>query len=165
MSPAESLLARFPAILTIGRTMLVLAVACLLACLLTACASSAEAIQAAPAVAGAIGTIAAAWVASLQQTGSITPEQAAEWQVMVGGIQSTVDAFQLAAKATAQAIGQVRADLAATKAGGITTEQVVAGSALATTAAVAAVQKLRGPSATPDERQRRRGGQSPTNAH
>lgn len=134
-------------------SLLVLAAAILSACQGTAAGA---AIDRAPQVAGGLLTIAAAWIAALQESGAITPEQAAQFGSMMGGVQNSMDSFLQAIKATATAIGQIRGEVAAAKAAGPDTTALVGTGVGATVAAVAAVQKLRGPSATTEERVKRR---------
>lgn len=136
----------------------ILLFACVLVALLSlvCCqATPAQAADTAAKVTGAFAAAAALWLNSLQASGAITPEQAAEFGTIVGQAQSTIDMFAAAAKATAQAVGQLRTELTQVKAKSWTNEEIAAGGAVTAALAAAAVQKMRGPSATTEERVRR----------
>jgi hypothetical protein len=106
-------------------------------------------------VVGAFAGAAALWLDSLRASGAISPEQAAEFGTVVAQAQSTMDLVGAAARATAQAVGLLRAEVTTVRASSFTAEEMIgAGAATAATAA-AIVHKIRGPSATTEERVKR----------
>jgi hypothetical protein len=143
------------------RTILCAIVALLASLLLVGCAMPPNGPGPVQTAGLAIGAAALAWIDSLLASGALTPEQAGEWKLLVGTVGTSAEAFVAAARASGQAIAALRGQLAEVQASQWTTEQVGGLTAAGVALSAAAVQKLRGPSATPDERQRRKAARAP----